>query len=155
MVTCAALSRRRPQPEGAFSCYWSMMPLGTCGIPSSLPRVTRHQSVLTTAHARLKQRNMPTRFWGEAVTTAVFLLNRAPTMSLEGKTPYEAYHGRQPRVGFLKTFGCLDFVKDKRPGLKKLDDRRTSMVFIGYYEGAKKHTGSWIQILGTSLSPVM
>jgi hypothetical protein len=82
---------------------------------------------------------MPARFWGEAVTTAVFLLNRAPTKSLEGKTPYEAYHGRKLSVGFLKTFGCLGFVKDKRPGLKKLDDRSTPMVFIGYSEGAKAY----------------
>ena len=36
------------------------------------------------------QRHMPARFWGEAVTTAVFILNRAPTKALTGKTPFEA-----------------------------------------------------------------
>ncbi len=95
----------------------------------------QNQSVLGTARALLKQRGMPTHFWGEAVTTVVFLLNRAPTKSLEGKTPYEAYHRRKPSVGFLKTFSCLGFVKDKRPGLKKLDDRDGNkslyLVFVG------------------------
>jgi hypothetical protein len=57
---------------------------------------------------------MPVHFWGEAVTTTVFLLNRAPTKSLDGKTPYEACHGQKPAVGFLKTFGCLGFTKHKR-----------------------------------------
>jgi hypothetical protein len=40
-------------------------------------------------------------------------------------------------VGFLKTFGCLGFVKDKHSGLKKLEDRSAPMVFIGYSKGAK------------------
>jgi hypothetical protein len=68
------------------------------------------------ARALLKERAMPVHFWGEAVTTTVFLLNRAPTKSLDGKTPYEAYHGQKPAVGFLKTFGCLGFTKHKRRG---------------------------------------
>jgi hypothetical protein len=82
---------------------------------------------------------MPARFWGEAVTTTVFLLNRAPTKALSGKTPFEAYHGRKPTVGFFKTLGCVGFVKNKRTWLKKLDDRSTPMVFIGYSEGAKAY----------------
>lgn len=69
----------------------------------------------------------------------MFLLNRAPTKALENKTSFEAYHGRKPAVGFLKTFGCLAFVKDKRLGLKKLDDRSAPMVFIGYSEGSNAY----------------
>jgi hypothetical protein len=38
----------------------------------------------------LKTRGLPATFWGEAVTTAVYLLNRAPTKSVAGKTPFEA-----------------------------------------------------------------
>jgi hypothetical protein len=47
---------------------------------------------------------------------------------------YYSPTGRKPTVGFLHTFS---FVKDKRLGLKKLDDRSALMVFIGYTEGAK------------------
>jgi hypothetical protein len=50
--------------------------------------------VLGMAHALLKECDMLVRFWEEAVTTAAFLLNRAPTKALSGKTPFEAYHGR-------------------------------------------------------------
>jgi hypothetical protein len=40
--------------------------------------------------ALLKQRKLPAEFSGVAVTTAEYLLNRAPTKSLNGMTPNEA-----------------------------------------------------------------
>jgi hypothetical protein len=46
------------------------------------------------------------------VTTVVFLLNRAPTKALSGKTPFEAYHESKLVVGFLKTFDCVGFIKN-------------------------------------------
>jgi hypothetical protein len=50
-------------------------------------------------------------FWGEAVVTAVYILNRSPTKTLNGMTPYEAWHGRKPTVSHLRVFGCLAFTK--------------------------------------------
>jgi transposase InsO family protein len=50
----------------------------------------RNQTVVTMARSLLKSRNMPAIFWGEAVATAFFLLNRAPTKAIDGMTPYEA-----------------------------------------------------------------
>ena len=49
----------------------------------------------------MKSKSMSARFWGEAVTTAVFILNRAPTKALTSKTPFEAWYGRKPSVSFL------------------------------------------------------
>ena len=68
--------------------------------------------------------------------TAVHLLNRSPTRSLQGKTPYEAWHGRTPAVSHLKTFDCVAYTKGLGQ-LRKLDDRGKPGVFIGYVEGAK------------------
>lgn len=70
--------------------------------------------------------------------TAVHLLNRSPTNSLQGNTPYEAWHGRSPAVGHLRTFGCIAYVKELNQ-LGKLDDRGKARVFIGYVEGAKAY----------------
>jgi transposase InsO family protein len=50
----------------------------------------RNQTVVGMARALLKQRRMPVVFWGEAVVTAVYILNRSPTKALNGRTPYEA-----------------------------------------------------------------
>jgi hypothetical protein len=98
----------------------------------------RNQTVVATARALLKQRGMPTELWGEAVMTMVHLLNRSPTKSLEGKTPYEAWHGRTPAVGHLRTFVCLAYVKGLNAVIK-LSDESTSGVFIGYAEGVKAY----------------
>jgi hypothetical protein len=82
---------------------------------------------------------MSGRFWGEAVQTAVYLLNRSPTRCLKGKTPYEAWFGKKPIVRHLKVFGCVAFVKVTRPHLSKLDARGLKTVFIGYEEGSKAY----------------
>ena len=50
----------------------------------------QNQTIVGTARSLLMTVGMLGRFWGEAVMTAVYLLNRSPTRSLNGKTPYEA-----------------------------------------------------------------
>jgi hypothetical protein len=57
---------------------------------------------------------------------------------LLGKTPYEAWHGKAPAVGHLRTFGCLAFAKELTQ-LRKLDDRSRLGVFIGYADGTKEY----------------
>ena len=86
------------------------------------------------ARSMMKAKKMPVEFWGEAVTTTVFILNRA-----SGKTSFEAWHGRKPNVSFLWTFGCVGHVKNTKPHLDKLEDRSTPMVLLGYEEGSKAY----------------
>jgi hypothetical protein len=82
---------------------------------------------------------MPNKFWGEAMMTAVYVLNRSYTRSMDGVTPFEAWHGRKPDVSHLHVFGCVAHVKLTRPSLKKLDDRSIPMVFLGYEQGCKAY----------------
>jgi hypothetical protein len=37
----------------------------------------------------------------------------------------------------MRTFGCVIQVRETQPGLKKLDDRSQSMIFVGYEPGTK------------------
>ena len=69
----------------------------------------------------------------------MFILNRSATKALKGMTPYEAWHGRKPNVSYLRTFGCIGHVKTVKPGLGKLEDRSTKMVFLGYEDGTKAY----------------
>jgi hypothetical protein len=87
----------------------------------------------------LKSMTMPADFWGEAVHTAMYLLNRSPTRSLKGQTSYEAWMNRTPAVGHLRTFGCVAHMKRTGPGITKLSDRSMHVVFIGYEEGRKAY----------------
>jgi len=93
--------------------------------------------VVEMARCMLKSMQVPAKFWGEAVLTAVYILNRSPTRSLKNKTPFEVWYKRKPTVSHLKTFGCVAHVKVVGPGLTKMSDRSTRMVFIGYESGTK------------------
>jgi transposase InsO family protein len=85
--------------------------------------IERHnQTVVQMARALLKQRGMTAVFWGEVVVTTVYILNRSPTKVLNGRTPYEAWHGRKPAVSHLRVFSCLAFGKELGH-IGKLDDR--------------------------------
>lgn len=123
---CAELGVRRettapysPQQNGVMEC--------------------RNQSVVGTARSMLKAKGLPGMFWGEAVTTAVYLLNRSSSKSIGGKTPYELWNGSPPAVHHLRTFGCLAHVKTTTPNVKKLDDRSKPMIFVGYEPGSKAY----------------
>jgi hypothetical protein len=88
------------------------------------------------ARALLKQRGMPAVFWGEAVVTAVYILNCLPTKALNGRMLYEAWHVCKLVVSHLGVFGCLAFNKELGH-INKLDNRSTQGVVIGYAEGSK------------------
>ena len=58
-------------------------------------------TLLELARAMLISSNLPTFLWDEAVAHAAYLQNRALTQALNGKTPYEAWHGAKPNVSHL------------------------------------------------------
>jgi hypothetical protein len=49
-------------------------------------------------------------FWGYALETAAFTLNRAPSKSVE-TIPYELWNGKKPNLPFLKIWGYDVYVK--------------------------------------------
>jgi transposase InsO family protein len=97
----------------------------------------RNQTVVEMARCLLKSMNVPSYFWGEAVRTTVYILNRTPTRGLNDMTMYQAWHGRKPSVQHMRVFGCVAHVKKIGPGITKLVDRSSMMLFIGYQEGSK------------------
>ena len=72
------------------------------------------------------------------MVSAFYILNHSPTKALDGRTPYEAWHGHKPTVSHLRVFGCLAFTKELGH-ISNLDDRSTLGVFIGYTEGSKAY----------------
>ncbi|CAA6672766.1 unnamed protein product [Spirodela intermedia] len=54
-------------------------------------------------------------------------------------TPFEVWHGKKPAVHHLKVFGCIAYVLNTTPHLKKLEDRGRKMIFIGYEYGSKAY----------------
>ena len=73
--------------------------------------------------------NLPLLFWGYALDTTTFTLNRAPSKSVE-MTPYELWFGKKPKLSFLKVWGCDAYVKKFQPD--KLKPKSEKCVFIEY-----------------------
>ena len=84
------------------------------------------------ARCLLFEKDLPKKFWAEAVNTVVFLLNRLPTRALQNKTPYEAWHGYKPSIKNLKIFGCLCFTYVPLVRRDKLDKKAETDIFVGY-----------------------
>jgi hypothetical protein len=53
---------------------------------------------------------LPLYLWGDAIDTVVYLINRGPSSSLDGRIPEEEWTGKKVNYSFLKTFGCEAFV---------------------------------------------
>lgn len=99
----------------------------------------RNQTVVEMARCMLKSMEVPSKFWAEAVKTAVYILNRAPTQSVSEATPYQAWFGKIPNIHHLRVFGCVAHVKDVTPNLTKLANRSNQAIMIGYEIGSKAY----------------
>ena len=113
--------------------------LRKCGIVSQLtPPGTpqrngvserRNRTLLDMVRSMMSLTDLPLSFWGYALETAAFTLNRAPSKSVE-TTPYELWFGKKPKLSFLKVWGCDAYVKKLQP--EKLEPKAEKCVFIGY-----------------------
>ena len=93
----------------------------------------RNRIILNMARSLIKEKDLPQRFWGEAVATSVYILNRCPTRRLEGKVPLEIWTGEKPVVGHLKVFGSLVFIHVPDRKRTKLQDKSKAMIFVVYH----------------------
>ena len=73
-------------------------------------------------------------FWGYALETTAFLLNRIPSKAVE-KKPYELWTGKRPGLSFLKIWGCEAYVK--RQASDKLASKSDKCLLVGYPKETK------------------
>ena len=120
--------------------------LKQCGIVSQLtppgPQhngVSKHRNctLLDMVQSMMSPTDLPPSFWGYALETAAFTLNRAPSKSVE-TTPYGLWFGKKPKLSFLKVWGCDAYVKKLQPD--KLEPKSEKCVFIGYPKETTRYT---------------
>jgi transposase InsO family protein len=97
----------------------------------------RNGTVVAMACSMLKAKKLSGWFWGEAINTVVYILNRCLMKGVEGMTLFEAWHGKKSAVHHLKTFGRIVYVRNTKPHLQKLEDRGRKMIFVGYEHDTK------------------
>ncbi|GJS53400.1 retrotransposon protein, putative, ty1-copia subclass [Tanacetum coccineum] len=80
----------------------------------------------------MTQTTIPKFFWDYALESAARILNMVPTKKVE-KTPYEIWHGKAPKLSYLKVWGCEALVKrDTLTKPDKLEPRALKCIFVGY-----------------------
>ncbi|KAK8533071.1 hypothetical protein V6N12_076352 [Hibiscus sabdariffa] len=113
--------------------------LKECGIVSQLTppgtpqwngvSESRNRTLLDMVRSMMSHTDLPTSFWGYALETAAFTLNRVPSKSIQ-KTPHEMWTGRRPNMSFMKIWGCKAYVKHQMS--TKLEPKSEKCTFVGY-----------------------
>ena len=88
-----------------------------------------NRTLLDMVRSMMSLADLPLSFWGYALETAAFTLNRAPSKSVE-TTPYELWFGKKPKLSFLKVWGCDAYVKRLQPD--KLEPKSEKCIFTEY-----------------------
>ena len=75
---------------------------------------------------------MPSRFWCEALSTIVHLINRLPSHVLKNDSPFLRLFGKPPNYSTLRTFGCVCYVHLPPQERTKLTAQSVKCAFLGY-----------------------
>ncbi|KAK8560307.1 hypothetical protein V6N12_013106 [Hibiscus sabdariffa] len=118
--------------------------LKECGIvsqltPPSTPQWNgvferRNQTLLDMVRSMMSHSDLLISFWGHALETTTFTLNRVPSKSVQ-KTPYEIWTGKRPSMSFMRIWGCQAYVKYHMS--IKLEPRSHKCIFVGYPKETK------------------
>ena len=74
----------------------------------------RNHTLLNMVRSMMSLIDLPLSFWGYALETAAFTLNRAPSKSIE-MMPYELWFGKKAKLSSLKVWGRDAYVKHLQP----------------------------------------
>lgn len=78
-------------------------------------------------------------FWAEAISTAVYLVNRSLSCGFIEKTPQEIWTLKKPNVSHLRVFGCKAIMNISNGNRKKSDPKSKVCVMVGYSEESKAY----------------
>ncbi|KAJ9688914.1 hypothetical protein PVL29_014528 [Vitis rotundifolia] len=93
--------------------------------------------LLNTTRILFFQGNVPKSYWGKAILTATYMINRILSRVLDNKSPVEILKSFYPHFrtsnGLIpRVFGCTAFVHVHSQHRDKLDPRAIKCVFLGY-----------------------
>ncbi|KAG8474442.1 hypothetical protein CXB51_034036 [Gossypium anomalum] len=93
-----------------------------------------NRTIMENVRCMLSNANLPKSFWAEVASTACFLINRSPSVTIEKKTPQEVWSSNPANYSDLKIFECPAYAHVDN---EKLEPRSIKYVFLGYKAGVK------------------
>lgn len=91
-----------------------------------------NRSLVERARTMIDESGGEKQLWGEAVRTAVYVVNRSPTASVVGATPAEIWYGHKPNVQNLRVFGCAAYSHIPKELRTKMDKKAEKCILVGY-----------------------
>lgn len=97
-----------------------------------------NRTLMDLIRCMLHQKNIPKKFWAEALSTAVYIRNRMTSRSLPANTtPYHIWMQSTPNLKNLRVFGSKCWYVIPKKNIKKLDARACEGMFVGYSANSK------------------
>ena len=91
----------------------------------------RNRTLLDMVRLMMAQAKLPISFWGDALMTASYILNRVPSKSVPS-TPYEVWKGATPDLNVICSWGCATYVHNFSHEYGKLGPKGKKCIFIRY-----------------------
>ncbi|XP_075091953.1 uncharacterized protein LOC142172084 [Nicotiana tabacum] len=98
----------------------------------------KHRTILEMARCLRFQASIPLRFWGECVTTIVYLINRLPFKVIGYNKPFEVLYLHLPSLHHLRVFGCLCYASSPKVH-DKFSPRAIPTVLMGHSSTQKRY----------------
>ena len=84
-----------------------------------------NHTIVEKVWCMLKLAKLPKSFWGKAVNTVVYLINKSPSVPLDFDIPQRVWIGKDVPYSYLKVFGCKAFMHVPKEQRSKLYDKAT------------------------------
>lgn len=91
-----------------------------------------NRTLIERVRCMLSEAKLPKHFWGEALYTAMHVINLSPAAALNAEVPDKIWFGKNVRYDHLRVFGCKAYVHVPKDERSKLDAKTRQCIFIGY-----------------------
>jgi hypothetical protein len=97
----------------------------------------KHRHIVDMALTLISQSSLPFSYWSYAFSTAIFLINRLPSLHRGSYSPWETLFAKSPNYSLFKNFGCACFPLLRPYTKHKFNFRSKECVFLGYASNSK------------------
>nr|GEW03019.1 zinc finger, CCHC-type [Tanacetum cinerariifolium] len=98
----------------------------------------KNRAIKEMVNSMLSDSCLSEEFWGEAMLTACYLLNKVSNKKNK-TTTYEIWYKKQPNLLFLRVWGCRTVVRLPEPKRKTLGEKGIDCIFVGYAQYSKAY----------------
>uniref|UniRef100_A0AAV1TNS9 Retroviral polymerase SH3-like domain-containing protein n=1 Tax=Peronospora matthiolae TaxID=2874970 RepID=A0AAV1TNS9_9STRA len=96
-----------------------------------------NRTIMEKARSMLYYKGIDMQWWAEAVSTAVYLINRSTNSANSDVTPFKVGFKIKPSIEHLRVFGSQGYAHIDDAKRTKLEPKSYRCMFLGYAENTK------------------